>query len=242
MGENQSVTGMVLLSAPVGEYDKRVVLLTKERGKITAFARGARRQNSPLLAAVNPFAFGEFELYEGRNSFTLSKASIKNYFSALTTDLKDTYYGMYFLEVADYYAQDSNDERQLLLLLYQSLRALEKKALDNRLVRCIYELRVLVVNGIYPDFFSCQHCHGEENLNWFSNGLYCEVCRPRSAAHLESSTLYALQYIVTAPLQKLYTFTVKPEVLMQLERIIGTCFRKKTEHIFKTLPFVENLF
>ena len=245
MGQNLVLTGMVLSVIPIGDYDKRITLLSKEKGKITAFAKGARRPNSQLLAATNPFSFGEFEMYEGRSTYNIVKANISNYFRELAMDVEAAYYGFYFLELADYYAVENGNEKELLKLLYQSLRALESSSYPNRLVRCIYELKVLTINGEYPNVFTCLKCQKEEELTWFSirhGGTLCKNCgEQEGAVALHTSTLYAMQYIITSPVEKLYTFQLSEEVLRELERIMKRYMEQYVNREFKSLHVLEEL-
>lgn len=245
MGENMILTGMILNVMPMGEYDKRISILTMEQGKITAFAKGARRPNSQLLAASSPFSFGEFELFRGKSSYTLAKATIKNYFRELSMDPGKACYGFYFLEIAAYYAQENNDERQLLILLYQTLRALEKPQLNDRLVKCIYELKVLAINGEYPNVFECLSCGKKEDLHYFSmqhGGILCRDCGKKSNSFLlNDSTLYTMQYIISTPSQKLYTFQVSDEVLRSLEKVMKRYYEAYVRHEFKSLDILNTI-
>lgn len=245
MEQNIVLTGMVLKTMPIGEYDKRITVLTKERGKITAFARGARRPTSQLLAVTAPFSFGEFEFFKGRSTYNLKKASITNYFRELSADPIKACYGFYFLELADYYAQENNNEKELLKLLYQTLRALGSPALSSRLIRRIYELRVLLLEGEYPDVFSCRKCGAKDNLTCFSIknlGMVCEACKTGAdEVCVDGSTLYTMQYILSSQLQKLYTFTVSEEVLCTLEEILDRIYAVLEGHEFHSLKILETL-
>ncbi len=210
-----TVTGMILKQTPIGEYDRRICLLTKERGKISAFVKGSRRPGSRLSSAANPFSFGTFKLYEGKTSYNVTEVEIQNYFEELRTDYIGACYGMYFAEIADYYTRENNDERQMLGLLYQSLRALCAPSIPNELVRCIYEIKSIAVNGEFP-------------------GL-------RREQPLEESTVYALEYIVSSSIEKLYTFNVTPRVLAQLQEEAQWYCRKMIGHDFKSLEILKSL-
>jgi DNA repair protein RecO (recombination protein O) len=199
----------------VGEYDRRITLLTREHGKISAFARGARKQGSRFGAATNPFCFGTFKLYQGRDSYNVTDIEVQNFFENLMKDYTAAYYGMYFAEIADYYTRENNDERQMLKLLYQSLRALSAPSIPNELVKCIYELKAIAVNGEYPG--------------------------PPTDKKLTDSTVYAMNYIEKSPIEKLYTFTVTEQVLGELSNIAEAYCGRFMDRKFKSLEILKTL-
>jgi DNA repair protein RecO (recombination protein O) len=252
-----SVTGMVLSAMPVGDYDKRLVILTKEIGKISAFAKGARRPNSALLACSQPFSFGEFTLYSGSSSYTIMSAAISNYFGELREDFNSLCYGFYFCEFADYLTKENNDEKNILKLLYQTLRVLSKKIINEQLIRVIFELKIMSLNGETPQTFECVKCHKNPNGNstitgeysdryYFSavsGGILCDSCRgyDKNAIRINTSTLYTMQYIISKEIEKLYSFTVSQEVLNELKLCINRYLECYIDHEFKSLEMIGGI-
>lgn len=245
MGQSVTVTGMVLSAMPISDYDKRITILTKERGKITAFARGARRPNSQLLAATNLFSFGEFELFEGRSSYNVSKISVHNYFRELTSDVDIACMGFYFLEFADYFCQENNDEKEMLKLLYQSLRALESRKFTPEFVRVVFELKALMINGEGPSVFACMHCRTTENLKYFSvvrGGIFCPKCSAgQKTKEIHESTRYAMQFIISSSIERLFTFQLSEEVLKELIKIMKNYMSTYVKHSFRSLQIIDEL-
>lgn len=250
------LTGMVLAAMPVGEYDRRLTILTKERGKISAFAKGARKPTSALLASSQPFSFGEFILYEGKSSYNVASCDISNYFAQLREDIEAIYYGMYFCEFAAYMTKENLEAGEQLKVLYMALRALTKEALPKRLVRYVFELRFLAAGGEMPQVFDCVHCGKGDMLKqekvWFlaeEGGLYCNECRAnhtalpigQGAVSVRTSTIYTMQYIVSTPLNKLFTFTVSEEVLCELGDVMKRFLEKQVGHTMKSEQMLETL-
>jgi DNA repair protein RecO (recombination protein O) len=211
-----NVTGMVLKTEPAGEYDRRVEILTVSQGKISAFAKGARRQTNHLMAATDLFVFGDFKLYPGRSSYTMTDASVKNFFSELRNDYTAAMYGMYFLEAVSYVTRENSDSREVLKLLYQALRALTHEAYEPELVRAVFELKLVM-------------CEGEFNRDAYKEGY-------------DKTTLYALDFLLATAAEKVFSFRLKDIAFKELKGIAHKEIKKMNGgHEFNSLAMIDEM-
>ena len=218
-----TTTAMVLSVMPIGEYDRRIELLSSDLGRISAFAKGARRPGSALISVTRVFAFGTFTLYQGKTAYSLQSARISRYFDELTANMDDVYYGFYFLELAQYFTRENLKAEDELKLLYYSLRALSKDVPDNRLVKSIYELKMLVLEGLCPPLDRLAAMPGKySNPDTISPGC-----------------LRALDHVIRMPVENLYRFILTPEAEDEFSGIVKSLLRACTDREFKSEKMLE---
>lgn len=245
MRDKIELTGMILSSTLIGDYDKRLVILTKEKGKITAFARGARKPNSSLLGVSEPFNYGVFTLMEGYDAYRFLGADVKEYFLDAKNDIDSICYATYFCDVLEYLCMEGVGDINMLNLLYVSLKALEKKEMPAPLIRRIFELKVLAFDGEAMAAFSCAKCGKEKVISYYDavDGLLCEECTKKAGRvmYLSESTIYTLQFVLSIPINKLYSFRLSDEAWMEFDQVVNLFFSRHVNKKFKSLEILSSL-
>ncbi len=246
---DEETLGIVIDSANVGEYDKRLVLLTATLGKITAFVKGARRQNSPFLATANVFCFGTFFLGKGKDSYYINKVESIKFFDELRNDYLGACYGAYFLEYTNYFTSEGLEAKGIIHLLVMALKALSNKELDNELTRMIFEMKMFAYAGEYPEVNNCTYCGVPTSNAAFSferDGIVCKKCyeekgRGRSLVYLSPTAIYTMKFILSTNPQKLFSFRLKDDVKAELEHFVEDFKYKHIDKEFKSLRVLKEV-
>lgn len=209
------VTGMVINAVPHGEMDKRLTILTKECGKISVFVKGARRQGNRFQAVSDLFVFAEFDLFVGRSSYNLQDVKVLNYFECFRDDLNAAYYGMYFLELSDYYALENNDEALLLLLLYRALQGLKSLNLSNDFVRSVFECKLFMIEG-----------------------EFIPIDKIKDYA---PAVVTAINYIEASSIEKLFSFSLDTDAFLAFREIADYERKHLIDKKMKSLDILETM-
>ena len=159
MAETVTFTGMVLIASPMKEYDKRIEVLHKgERAYFGICERCKKAKQRPLGMYTVPFTFGKFTFYEGRNAYNLVSGEIGTYFEEITTDYDALCYASYFAEMIQYFSREGIEAAEELILMYVTMRALKHRLISFSLIRVIFEMRLMMIEGESIEVFGCLRC------------------------------------------------------------------------------------
>jgi DNA repair protein RecO (recombination protein O) len=149
---------LVLRTYKLGEADRIVVFLTRDRGKKRGVANGARRARSRFAGALEPLTrveVGYFER-EQRDLVRLSYAEPQR--SPLLATRPDALSHVgYFAELIDEWAQEGDPNERLFRLGVSTLDALASGVPTDRVAR-YFEYWLLRLQGVYPPHAACHRC------------------------------------------------------------------------------------
>lgn len=174
--------GIVLRHADYREHDKMLTLLSPGLGRVDALCRGCKRPGSPLLAASEWFALGEYVLFAGKGKMTVVSCNLQESFYPLRTDYDRLKYATYLLALAEAAAQPGERAAELFTLLARSLSRLCYGDQDPQAVSAAFLLHFAAISGYRPRLSHCIRCGRRmENaeIRWMDvdeGGLVCPDC------------------------------------------------------------------
>lgn len=242
--------GLVIREWNVGESDRFVTILTRDKGLIKASARGARSPKSRLSAVCRLLCYSRFVLFAGREKYIIDDAEPLGLFTGLRSSLPLLSLGQYFCELAGAVSPSDEPAEPFLRLILNSLHLLERGQKPRALVKAGFELRLLTLAGYMPDLVACRGCGCYESDAMYllpqSGSILCEDCRvkeggPSPALRLSRGALAAARHIVYSEFEKVFSFSLPEKPLRELADASERYLVYELERTFPTLAFYKTV-
>ncbi|WP_046173863.1 DNA repair protein RecO [Domibacillus indicus] len=237
--------GIVLRTNDYGETNKIVTMLTREKGKKAAVARGAKKTNSRLSGVTQPFTHGYFLVQGGRGLGTMQQGEALDSMRHIREDLVKTAYAAYIVELTDRTTEDGEAGAPLFELVRKSL-AYINDGMDPAIVTNIFEMKMLTQVGLRPELSACAVCGETEGQFGFSvreNGLICHRCFEKDPYYLPLSqaAIRLLRLFYFFDLDRLGSIDVKESTKKELRAAISMYYDEYAGLFLKSRRFLEQM-
>lgn len=164
-----------------------VTMITRDFGKITAIAKGARRPKSPFEAAIDVLAICRIVFLHKTGAMSLlTEAKLEHRFRAGETNLARLYAGFYVVELLRSLTDEGDPQPEVFELGTRMIRQLDQPSFEDvdlpiRLIQ--FELGLLDLLGHLPMLTRCANCGREKTtltdvqFGLTAGGVLCQPCR-----------------------------------------------------------------
>jgi DNA repair protein RecO (recombination protein O) len=225
-GTTVKTEAIVLRSIRYGEADRILHLYSRDRGRLGAIAKGARKSKSRFGGRLEPFFRLDLVLHEGRSDLlTVTSATTVDGYPRLRSSGPALSAGARacdaFLRLLD--AAEPNQAAYNLLCRYLAL--LDEPGHQERAASLeaalAFRLKLALVAGFAPELASCTRCGEAEHLVGFSGsagGVVCASCEASSFELTEGAHTFMVEALAK-PLSE--APAAEPLALRQVERAVG---------------------
>jgi DNA repair protein RecO (recombination protein O) len=241
------VQGIILKRSDVGEADRLLTLLTPERGKLRAVAKGARKPSSRKTGHVELFNHASLLIAVGRDLDIVTQADTLDAFLPLRSDLDRLSYAYYFAELVDRFTEEGEENYSLFDLVLRGFHWLERTTQLGLTAR-YFELRLLDALGYRPQLYRCVNC-GEELLpeeNFFTpegGGTLNARCRDShpDVGAVSVNALKVLRFLFTRDYSEVEKLKLTTQVEEELEFLLHHYLTHWLERNLKSIEFLNTL-
>jgi DNA repair protein RecO (recombination protein O) len=171
---------LILRTYKLGEADRIVVFLTRDRGKKRGVANGARRPRSPFAGALEPLTRVGVGYYEREHRDLVRLSYAESHGSPLRASGPDALSHVgYFAELMDEWAPEGDPNERLYRLGVSTLEALAEGVPTSAVAR-YFEYWLLRLQGVYPPHVACHRCgtalDGELGVACLEPGAHVFTC------------------------------------------------------------------
>lgn len=147
MSQTIRTQAIVLRRTNFGEADRIIQILTPDHGKLSAIAKGVRREKSKLAGAVEPFARLDMTLHIGKSDLaTVTGSRIEQTYRTILEDYDRLQFGYESIkQIAK--AADALDESAFFTLLDETLQSLNNLQISLAVIKVWFWLQLAILLG-----------------------------------------------------------------------------------------------
>lgn len=225
------------------EADRMVTLFSKEYGKLSAVAYGARRPSNRLAGSIQLFSQLDLSLEAGKAFDTIKQCEIKNSFRRVRENLFCMAYSSFLAEIVVELSAERQAEPRLFELLSEALTLISER--NPRLVALAAAWQIMEIAGYLPEYKVCVECGKDLQFPAFfdisAGGAVCGSCKINDALPIAQGTVVLIDSLVHLDLKRPGDFSVSGSSLLQTEAILIQYLLYCLDKPLKSLAFIRQI-
>lgn len=202
----RSTCAIVLKVADHGEADELVTCYSRELGRVTGLANGAKKSTRRFVNKLEEFSLLQLFCRPPRSAsglYIIAEAELLRAHLSLRTVYPRYVAAAYLCELTLRFTRDNDPDKRIFTLLLWALNSLDQGEAVAK-TAALFHLLLLDAAGYRPELHQCGHCGqavgpGRSFLLLPGNGsLLCSLCQPNPVAVGSRLSVQTLKFLAQA--------------------------------------------